>query len=36
VRDRARQSILKHYTWDKIAGQFIEIYTAICEKKLLK
>jgi glycosyltransferase involved in cell wall biosynthesis len=36
LRDRAREFILKHYTWEQIAGQLIEIYTAICEKKALK
>ena len=31
--DRARQLVLNHYTWDRVAAQLIEVYTAILEKK---
>ena len=33
--DRARQFVLDHYTWDSIAAQLIEVYTAILTKKPL-
>ncbi|NBD18231.1 MAG: hypothetical protein GVY04_19470 [Cyanobacteria bacterium] len=32
-RDRARQFILNHYTWEQIASQLIEVYKEICKKK---
>jgi len=32
-RDRAREFILNHYTWDQIASQLIEVYKEICKKK---
>ncbi|HZG39964.1 MAG TPA: glycosyltransferase, partial [Nodosilinea sp.] len=31
--DRARHLVLNHYTWDRVAAQLIEVYTAILEKK---
>lgn len=31
--DRARQFILEHYTWDKIASQLIEVYQSILENR---
>lgn len=31
--DRARQLVLNHYTWERVAAQLIEVYTAILEKK---
>lgn len=31
--DRARQFVLNHYTWDRVAAQLIEVYTAILEQK---
>ncbi len=32
---RARQLILKHYTWDKVAAELIDVYTTILNQKLL-
>lgn len=31
--DRARQLVLNHYTWDRVAAQMIEVYSAILDKK---
>ncbi|WP_404786641.1 glycosyltransferase [Altericista sp. CCNU0014] len=31
--DRARQFVLERYTWDRIAAQLIEVYTAILSKQ---
>ena len=31
--DRARQFILNHYTWDKIADQLIDVYHSVLEKR---
>jgi glycosyltransferase involved in cell wall biosynthesis len=30
--DRARQLVLNHYTWDRVAAQLIDVYTAILAK----
>jgi glycosyltransferase involved in cell wall biosynthesis len=34
--DRARQLVLNHYTWDRVAAQLIDVYAAILEKSAKK
>jgi glycosyltransferase involved in cell wall biosynthesis len=33
--DRARQLVLNHYTWDRVAAQLIDVYSAILNHRPL-